>query len=209
MKRTAILALTVLTLAFAGAAYADASQLIPSFHWTYRSLGVLAQNGLINENVEPGKSAYTPEQAATMVVMAVKKAERDITKLGAEEIAALRQLAAAYKDSFEAAGYDYDAVRCDIEICAMRAGLPDEAAAESLTPRAQALAEEAAQAVNEFTFDLYKAAAAGAAGENIFLSPYSVSTALAMTYAGARGVTEAEMANVLHFAPDVHAGWAR
>ena len=89
MKRTAILALTVLTLAFAGAAYADASQLIPSFHWTYRSLGVLAQNGLINENVEPGKSAYTPEQAAAMVVMAVKKAERDITKLGAEELAAL------------------------------------------------------------------------------------------------------------------------
>ena len=206
MKRTAILALTVLTLAFAGAAYADASQLIPSFHWTYRSLGVLAQNGLINENVEPGKSAYTPEQAAAMVVMAVKKAERDITKLGAEELAALRQLAAAYKDSFEAAGYDYDAVRCDIEICAMRAGLPDEAASESLTPRAQALAEEAAQAVNEFTFDLYKATAAGAAGENIFLSPYSVSTALAMTYAGARGVTEAEMADVLHFAPDVHAG---
>ena len=138
MKRTAILALTVLTLAFAGAAYADASQLIPSFHWTYRSLGVLAQNGLINENVEPGKSAYTPEQAAAMVVTAVKKAERDITKLGAEELAALRQLAAAYKDSFEAAGYDYDAVRCDIEICAMRAGLPDEAAAESPTPRAQA-----------------------------------------------------------------------
>jgi serpin B len=33
---------------------------------------------------------------------------------------------------------------------------------------------------------------------NIFFSPYSISTALAMTYAGARGQTEKEMANILN-----------
>ena len=34
---------------------------------------------------------------------------------------------------------------------------------------------------------------------NLFFSPYSVSTALAMTYAGTRGHTEMQMAQVLHF----------
>jgi serine protease inhibitor len=34
---------------------------------------------------------------------------------------------------------------------------------------------------------------------NLFFSPYSISTALAMTYSGARGQTENEIANVLHF----------
>lgn len=34
---------------------------------------------------------------------------------------------------------------------------------------------------------------------NLFFSPYSISTALAMTYAGARETTEAEMAKALHF----------
>lgn len=46
-------------------------------------------------------------------------------------------------------------------------------------------------------FDLYQQLK-GQKG-NLFFSPYSISTALAMTYAGARGQTEKEMAEVLHF----------
>jgi serpin B len=53
---------------------------------------------------------------------------------------------------------------------------------------------------NGFAFDLY-AQLRSQAG-NLFLSPYSVSTALAMTYAGARGQTAEQMAKVLRFPLD-------
>jgi serpin B len=49
----------------------------------------------------------------------------------------------------------------------------------------------------EFAFDLY-AKLRGKDG-NLFFSPESISTALAMTYAGARGETAEEMAKTLHF----------
>jgi len=50
-----------------------------------------------------------------------------------------------------------------------------------------------------FALDLYQKLK-GQPG-NLFFSPYSISTSLAMTYAGARGQTATEMANVLHFNP--------
>jgi serpin B len=50
---------------------------------------------------------------------------------------------------------------------------------------------------NQFAVDLY--ARLGEQEGNLFFSPYSLSTALAMTYAGARGATAQEMARALHF----------
>ncbi len=49
-----------------------------------------------------------------------------------------------------------------------------------------------------FALDLYRQLASTKEG-NLFFSPYSISTALAMTYAGARANTETQMAQVLHF----------
>src|SRR2546425_1107778 len=53
-----------------------------------------------------------------------------------------------------------------------------------------------------FALDLY--AQLKTSPGNLFFSPYSISTALAMTYAGARGDTEKQMVGVLHFAKDQH-----
>jgi serpin B len=51
---------------------------------------------------------------------------------------------------------------------------------------------------NAFAFDLYQQLAITNDG-NILYSPYSISAALAMTYAGARGDTEEQMRDTLHF----------
>ncbi len=53
---------------------------------------------------------------------------------------------------------------------------------------------------NAFAFDLYSRLKTAAG--NIFFSPYGISAALAMTYAGARGNTERQMAKVMHFGKD-------
>lgn len=48
-----------------------------------------------------------------------------------------------------------------------------------------------------FAFDIYHQIATGS--DNAFLSPYSMSLALAMTWAGARGETEAQLADAMRF----------
>jgi serpin B len=55
----------------------------------------------------------------------------------------------------------------------------------------------AAKATNELAVDLHRQLATG--DENLCVSPYSIESALAMTYAGADGKTRTEMAHVLHF----------
>ncbi|MCI0710583.1 MAG: serpin family protein [Chloroflexi bacterium] len=50
---------------------------------------------------------------------------------------------------------------------------------------------------NEYAFDLY--AALRSADENLIFSPYSISMALALVYAGAQGDTATQMAETLHF----------
>lgn len=65
------------------------------------------------------------------------------------------------------------------------------------TGSATADGEMVVQGNNAFALDLY--AELKNRDGNLFFSPHSISTALAMTYAGARGSTEKQMAEVLHF----------
>jgi serpin B len=58
----------------------------------------------------------------------------------------------------------------------------------------------AAKATNELAVELHRQLATG--DENLCLSPYSIESALAMTYAGADGETRTEMARVLHLTSD-------
>ena len=55
------------------------------------------------------------------------------------------------------------------------------------------------EANTKFAVDLY-GQQASATDQNIFMSPLSISIALAMTYLGARGETKSQMKDVLHFA---------
>src|SRR5258708_7908226 len=55
----------------------------------------------------------------------------------------------------------------------------------------------AARATNELGVDLQRKLATG--DENLCISPYSIDSALALTFAGADGETRSEMARVLHF----------
>jgi serpin B len=58
----------------------------------------------------------------------------------------------------------------------------------------------AANATNQLGVDLYLQLATG--DDNLCISPYSINSALAMTFAGADGETRTEMARVLHFPTD-------
>jgi serpin B len=68
--------------------------------------------------------------------------------------------------------------------------------------------ELAAKATNELGVDLHRQLATG--DENLCISPYSIESALAMTFAGADGETRTEMARILHFsdATDVPASFS-
>jgi len=62
--------------------------------------------------------------------------------------------------------------------------------------RAKASEQIVVKGNNEFALELY--AKLRAEKGNLFFSPYSISTALSMTYAGAKGETKIQMAKVLH-----------
>jgi serpin B len=79
-------------------------------------------------------------------------------------------------------------------------GLTNRARAQTVVNKGAADELPVSKGITEFAMDLY--ARLRDEKGSLFFSPYSVSTALAMTYAGARGQTALEMAKTLHFTLD-------
>ncbi len=67
-----------------------------------------------------------------------------------------------------------------------------------LAPQQLVLLRNVAEQNNRFAFDLYQKLTEQNQN-NLFFSPYSISSALAMTYAGARNNTARQMADVMYF----------
>jgi serpin B len=63
------------------------------------------------------------------------------------------------------------------------------------------------EANNRFALDLYSELARENPGGNLFFSPWSISSALAITYEGARGTTADEIRSVFHFPADDSTRW--
>ncbi|MCK5676009.1 MAG: outer membrane lipoprotein-sorting protein, partial [Verrucomicrobia bacterium] len=65
-------------------------------------------------------------------------------------------------------------------------------------PKETTTAFDPSESINQLTFDLYEKLS-GKDDGNLFVSPYSISTALAMAYGGARGETAGQMEGCLRF----------
>jgi serpin B len=75
---------------------------------------------------------------------------------------------------------------------------PNQPAQANDTGSTQQGIQEVVNANNKFAFELYSELNK-ASDSNIFYSPYSISSAIAMTYEGAKGQTADEMKSVFHF----------
>jgi len=83
--------------------------------------------------------------------------------------------------------------------CAPKTAIAQSQIARDTAPAApKADMDQAVAGNSAFAFDLYQTLRQSETG-NLFYSPYSISSALAMTFAGARGDTETQMAAALHF----------
>jgi len=89
------------------------------------------------------------------------------------------------------------AIKCVLILAVVMTNTADCWAMEKATAMGKTDKQFVAAGNNKFALELY--AKLRSKEGNLFFSPYSISTALAMAYAGARGETETEMAKVLHF----------
>jgi len=89
------------------------------------------------------------------------------------------------------------AIKCVLVLAVVMTAAADCRAVDKAAARKKTDKQLVVTGNNKFALELY--AKLRSKKGNLFFSPYSISTALAMTHAGARGQTETQMAGVLHF----------
>ncbi|WAI00499.1 serpin family protein [Methanogenium organophilum] len=96
------------------------------------------------------------------------------------------------------------AAACIILLCIFFAGCTDTDGGPDDTPPATEGADTVVEANTLFANDLYHTLSSDEeyANQNLFFSPYSISTALALTYEGAKGTTAEEIRSVFYFPLD-------
>lgn len=186
---------------------ASSSDLIPPYHWTYHSLEILSNKDLVKEKILPSESTYTKEQVAAMIIQAIEKIRTDPSKMGEDVLSSMRQLINGYRNELEAIGLDHDKLRTELEDMALSAGLSAMEIPSTSGSKERPLNFQAVRSINRFTFEIYRYLAAKSRN-SIFISPYSISSALSMTYAGAEGKTAGEMERILHLDTEIHRSMA-
>jgi serpin B len=95
-------------------------------------------------------------------------------------------------------------IKCAFVLVVAMATATDCWAMENAPAREKTNKQIIVQGNSEFALELY--AKLRSREGNLFFSPYSISTALAMAHAGARGQTESQMVRVLHFPTAMNPG---
>jgi len=207
MKKTLLFVTIILLNILAAASTSYSSDLIPSYHWTYHSLKILSDKDLIKEKVIPGESVYTKDHVAKMIIAAMDKIRKDPSLMGEDQLCSMRQLINGYKKELEINGKNFGQMKKELENLAITAHLTAKESSDVRHIKERLLSSEAAKSVNKFTFDIYRYLAAKE-NNGLFISPYSISSALSMTYTGAAGKTAREMEHILFLNPDIHRSMA-
>lgn len=93
-------------------------------------------------------------------------------------------------------------------IASVSLALPFAAQAAPVSDKDMALAKDTASGINAFTFDLYREIAGKEdANDDIFFSPLSISTALALAYEGSGGQTRQEMQSTMRYPKNAYMGF--
>ena len=163
------------------------------------------------------RALYDSRAMAAATLVALEPVDWPNTSLGCPEPDMLyaQVITPGFRLVFEYEGQQYEyhtdqdgstVVECEIEPTPDSGSAPDDTSQKIAQSQAlrdtspdvsQASLSQLTAGNTAFAFDLYQALSAE--DGNLFYSPYSISLALAMTYAGARGETEQQMANTLHF----------